>query len=258
MAGSKLKIDIRRNKILKQLRAEGRVSVSQLAQELGTTCVTIRNDLFALEQDGYLVRVQGGAVLLSSVSGKAELADSHISEYEDKRAIADAIVSQISNGDTLFLNSGTTTLCVAEALRSRKDLNIVTNSLEVATRLGGVPSVRVVLLGGEINAQYGFTYGGDTQEQLGRYQADWVILSVEGISASNGITTHHAEEALVDRLMMGGAKRVILAADHTKLGRVGFARVCQCSDRFLLVTDARADDAAVALLREQGMQVIKA
>ena len=258
MAGSKLKIDIRRNKILRQLRAEGKVSVKRLSEDLGTTPVTIRNDLTALEREGYLLRVQGGAVLLSS-GGQAfpENIGADIACYEEKNAIAEAVANQIHNGDTLFINSGTTTLCVAEALRSKKNLNVVTNSLEVATRLGGIPSIRVMLLGGEINSQYGFTYGGDTQEQLSRYQADWVILSVEGISAQNGITTHHAEEASVDRLMLTGAKKVLILADHTKIGHVGFARVCSCDSRFTLVTDAD-NDMALNELEACGVQILKA
>lgn len=259
MAGSKLKIDIRRNKILRQLRAEGKVSVMQLSKVLGATPVTIRNDLTALERDGYLMRVQGGAVLMNT-SGQdfPESVGADISCFEEKTAIAESVARRIQDGDTLFINSGTTTQCVADALRSRKNLNVVTNSLEVAVRLGGIPSIRVVLLGGEINSQYGFTYGGDTQEQLSRYQADWVILSVEGISAKSGITTHHAEEATIDRIMLSGAKQVLIAADHSKIGHVGFARVCACSERFTLVTDETDNDEALVQLEGCGMGIIRA
>ena len=259
MAGSKLKIDIRRNKILRQLRAEGKVSVTQLSVDLCATPVTIRNDLTALERDGYLLRVQGGAVLLPS-SGQVlqEEFGRDISCFEEKSAIAAAVAEKVQNGDALFINSGTTSLCVAQALRSRKNLNVVTNSLEVATRLGGIPSTRVVLLGGEINSHYGFTYGGDTQDQLSRYQADWVILSVEGISVKNGITTHHAEEAIIDRMMLSGAKNVLILADHSKIGHVGFARVCPCDERFTLVTDTADNDEAVSQLKQCGMHILKA
>ena len=259
MAGSKLKIDIRRNKILQQLRTDGMVSVAKLAKDLSATPVTIRTDLTALEQDGYLVRVQGGAVLPTDTgSCSAHNAVQDVSNLAEKEAIAGRISELVRNGDTLFINSGTTTKCVAEALRGKKDLNVVTNSLNVATALGGVPSIRVVLLGGEINAQYGFTYGGDTQEQLGRYQADWVILSCEGISPRSGITTRHVEESIIDRLMIGGAKRALLAADHSKIGHVGFARVCEASGKFTLVTDSGAEPSALENLEECGLQILQA
>lgn len=257
MAASKLKIDIRRNKILQQLRAEGMVSVATLAKELGATPVTIRTDLSSLEQDGYLVRVQGGAVLPAKAETSfADTASQDPAIITAKESIAQAISNMVVNGQTLFINSGTTTACVAEALRGKTGLNVVTNSLAVATALGSVPSIRVILLGGEINAMYGFTYGGDAQEQLSRYKADWVILSCEGISCIDGITTRHVEEAIIDRLMIAGAKSVILAADHRKIGHTGFAQVCSCAPGFTVVTDKEADSEASQKLFDQGVRIL--
>ena len=257
MSGSKLKIDIRRNRILQQLRQTGKVTVAQLSEELGATQVTIRSDLASMERDGLLLRVQGGAVMASR---RAETDHEDFSRqipfFQEKHAIAQAALEQIRDGEILFLNSGTTAICLAEALRSRRNLNVVTNSLAVATILGGVSTIRVTLLGGEINAQYGFTYGGDTQEQLSRYQADWAILSVEGVCADGSITTRHAEEAVIDRLMIARAKQVMVAADHTKIGRTGFARVCQRSATTTLITDDAAADEQIRQLKECGWHVI--
>lgn len=257
MSGSKLKIDIRRNKILQQLRQTGRVSVAQLSEELGATQVTIRSDLASMERDGLLLRVQGGAVMASrrAESDFAGLSR-NIPFSEEKQSIAQTVLEQIRDGEILFLNSGTTSICLAEALRGRKNLNVVTNSLAVATILGGVSTIRVTLLGGEINAQYGFTYGGDTQEQLSRYQADWVILSVEGVCADGSITTRHAEEAVIDRLMIQRAKQVMIAADHTKIGRIGFARVCQRGAATTLVSDSSADIDQLQMLQANGWNLI--
>lgn len=165
-------------------------------------------------------------------------------------------MEQIRDGEVLFLNFGTTAICLAEMLRNRKNLNVVTNSLAVATILGGVSTIRVTLLGGEINAQYGFTYGGDTQEQLSRYQGDWAILSVEGVCADGSITTRHAEQAVIDRLMISRAKQVMVAADHTKIGRTGFARVCQRGVTTTLVTDNAADPGQLQMLNDNGWHVI--
>lgn len=220
---SKLKIDIRRLKIMETLRQNGKVSVAAISQELGTTPVTIRSDLTALEQEGQLIRVQGGAVLPPHAKGNHTACPAH--HVEEKKAIAQAMAKMVHDGDTLFINSGTTTEHVASALEMRTNLNIVTNSLAVATILGEIPSFRVILVGGEINAQYGFTHGGDALAQLEKYKADWAILSVDGISTSCGITTRHAEEAMVDRMMIANAKNTWIVADHTKIQRAGFARV---------------------------------
>lgn len=252
MADRKLKIDVRRGRILELLRQQGTVSVAHLSDLLGATAVTIRSDLTALERDGYLTRMQGGAVL----RGERQMAPEHsIARSTQKQHIAKTISGMIRDGDTLFINSGTTTYCIAHALKIRKNLHIVTNSVEVAQVLGDHPTFRVILLGGVMNAQYGFTFGGDAQEQLERYQADWSILSVDGISAKGGVTTYHAEEAILDRMMMNGAKNVLVAADQTKIGRAGFAWICGCNESLRLVTDG-GDPNDLASLRGAGVEVI--
>lgn len=255
MAESKLKIDVRRTKILEQLRAEGKVSVSRLAAQLGATPVTIRNDLTALERDGYLVRMQGGAVISHRLENPfaPETDDSTIAR---KQALAAEVAKLVSDGQTLFFNSGTTTHHIARGLKGKKHLNIVTNSLAIAMELGNTPTFHVLLLGGEINASYGFTTGGDTQIQLSNYRADWAILSVDGVSAQSGITTYHPEEAMLDRLMMANARNPLIAATGNKIGIAGFSRICDCDEKIQLVTDNTCDKEALLALQERGVRVI--
>ena len=255
LTGSKLKIDIRRKKILEHLNSVGKVSVIELSELLNVTPVTIRTDLAILEQEGCLMRVQGGAVQIPTAI--AEYSDTAGSDacQEQKKAIAAEIAKMIRDGDTLFMNSGTTCEHIAEALSARRNLNIVTNSLRVATRLGTVSTFRVLLIGGQINARYGFTHGGDAEEQLSKYQADWAVLSVDGVSARGGITTHHAEEAIIDRMMVKSAGQTLIAADSSKIGRAGFSRACECSGRLMLITNDDGDAEALAQLEECGLIV---
>lgn len=256
MAESKLKIDMRRNRILEQLRSEGKVSVSRLAAELGATPVTIRNDLTTLEQDGYLVRVQGGAVISHRPENTPPV-DATDPALPQKQALAQQVASLVADGETLFFNSGTTTLHVARALKGKKHLNIVTNSLAIAMELGNTPTFNVLLLGGEINASYGFTSGGDTQEQLSKYRANWAILSVDGVSAQGGITTCRPEEAIIDRLMMANARKRLVAATGSKIGMAGFSRICDCDESIQLITDNTCDKDALLALQERGVLVTK-
>lgn len=257
MATGKQKIDIRRKKILELLRMEGKLSVTEIARVLNVTPMTIRTDLSILEQEGQLMRVQGGAVQVPNMVSTLTVDQGRAvaSNAEQKLAIGTAVAKMVRDGDTLFINSGTTCEYIAGALSSRVNLNIVTNSLKVATRLGTVPSFRVLLIGGEINSQYGFTYGGDAQEQLGKYQADWALLSVDGVSATGGVTTHHAEEAIIDRLMIAAARQKVIVADAGKIGRAGFSRVCECTGELMLVTNDGGNKAAVAGLQECGMKI---
>ena len=258
MAESRLKIDVRRNRVLDILRRDGRVYVSELSRSLGATPVTIRNDLAALERDGHLIRMSGGAVLAqrNGILAGAEQAD--IANMQEKLAIAGVVAQMIRDGDTLFINSGTTTQLIAAELRIRRNLNIVTNSVKVAECLGMIPTFRVLLLGGELNARYGFTCGGDAQEQLGRYRADWAILSVDGISAEAGVTTYHAEEAAIDRMMAEGARQVLIAADRTKIGRAGFSRVSDCYEGLCLVTGSGECGSELIELQQQGVTLVRA
>lgn len=251
-----MKIEIRREKILRQLEHSGKISVSELSALLGVTPVTIRSDLTEMEQEGRLLRVQGGAIPVPTSVESAH--GPQVVNAERKRAIGEAVARLVHDGDTLFINSGTTCEQIASALRIRKNLNIVTNALKVALELGNVPSFRVLLVGGEINAQYGFTHGGDAQDQLSRYRADWSILAVDGVSAFGGVTTHHAEEALIDRIMSAGSKRTLIVADGSKIGRPGFSRVRECGPGLTLITDATADREALASLQSQGVEIVYA
>ena len=259
MAGGKLKIEIRRNSILEQLNRAGKVSVTELSAMLDVTPVTIRNDLTELEQEGCLLRVQGGAVQVP-VTGEGRNYGGHLfqdTHAAQKEVIAKAVAKMIRDGDTLFINSGSTTQVLASALKVRSNLNIVTNSLAAATILADVPTFRVVLLGGSLNATYGFTYGGDAQHQLAKFQADWAFLSVDGISVRGGITTHHAEEAVIDRMMIEGARSAWVVLDRSKLGRAGFARIEEDLRRVGLVTSA-GDPSETRDLERSGMEIVYA
>lgn len=253
MATGKLKIDIRRRAILEQLNREGMVQVAQLSAKMGITPATIRNDLDALAMEGQLERIQGGAVR------KVQPAEGWGGQLapvgQGRRAIAEAVLSYISDGDTLFINSGTTTMAVAEVLSLRKNLNIVTNSLAVANYLAHQADMRLILLGGELNANYGFTYGGDALEQLSRYQPQWSILSVDGVHPEHGITTYHADEAMIDRTMIARAQKTIIVADHRKIGRVGFSHICGVSEGQILVTDSGCDDTQLERIEVTGAEV---
>lgn len=252
VANSKLKIDIRRNKILDRLREDGVVRVAELSRDLGVTPVTVRTDLDSLEEDGYLDRVQGGAVARVRT---AEWSEPESEEEEEKVLIAREAVKRIKDGSTLFINSGTTTRALAGALKQHKSLNVVTNSIAVSMELGDVPAVHVILLGGEINTQYAFTFGEDAREQLRRYQADWAILSVDGVSTEAGVTTFHADEAAINRMMMERAQNTLIVADHSKIGRMGFTRLRTIDSSLQLITDCKCDRKKLTELEERGLNI---
>jgi len=254
MAGE-LKIDARRKKILELLRRDGQVRVSQLSEQLGATVVTIRSDLDALERDGYLERTQGGAIQTMKNYYNMDFQRRKQEHMEIKKAIAAHAADMVRDGNTLFINSGTTTYFTAIELKKHKNLNVVTNSVSVAIELGDVPTFRVILLGGEINAQYSFTYGEDAKEQLSRFKADYAILSIDGVCPETGLTTYHAEESVIDRMMMERAQQTLVVADSTKLGYESFSRVSDLNGVTCWITDGKADRALTERIAQKGVEI---
>ena len=162
----------------------------------------------------------------------------------------------MDDGDTLLINSGTTTLLIAAELKKRNSLNIVTNSMAVAVDLASCPTFRVLLLGGEVNAQYSFSYGNTALEQLSRYKADKAILSIDGIHSQAGITTYHAEESPICRMMMERSHETIVAADFSKFGFESFSNIADIQSADYYVTNKTADPGTVASIKEFGKKEI--
>jgi len=256
MSDNKLKIDIRRAKILELLRKEGQVQVSGLSQELSATVVTIRNDLDALEQDGYLQRIRGGAI---QTVKNFYLHDSLLRKQQNieiRKNVAASAAALVSDGETLLINAGSTAYFTAIELKQYKNLNIVTNSLSIAVEFSMHPSFRVILLGGEINAQYAFTYGYDAQEQLKKYKADKVILSMDGICLESGLWTNQAEETMLINCMMERARETIIVADSSKYGHESFSHVAPISKVQRWVTDSNLDAKVLKEFEQLGIDVI--
>ncbi len=230
------KIDRRRDEILALLHAEGKVYISDLCTRFGTSPVTIRNDLDVLAEEGKLIRMTGGAVPLRGETLETAPA---VERYDQKKEIAVRAAERVRDGDTLFINSGSTSALFAKELSTKHNLKIVTNSLDIATELGAIPSFHVILLGGMINSHSRFTYGENAQEQIVRFGADFAVLSVDGISDDGEITTCHAEEAIIDRLMIQRASHVLVIADETKIGRTGFSLVSHCDEKIEILTNQK-------------------
>lgn len=249
MAGKTLKIDLRRARILELLDRDRQVSVAQLSEALGATTVTIRTDLAALERENRLRRVRGGARAVEPEPGFG-------SWPREKAAIGRALAERVRDGERLFINSGTTSRAVAAELRRFRELAVVTNSPPVAAML--CDRFHVVLLGGSVSAGGDFTSGEDTLNQLARYQTDWAIVSVDSISAAEGVSICHPEESAVSRGMLERAARGVIVADHTKVGRTGFVRMCAAAAPLMLATDREADAGELDALRSAGVEVLLA
>ena len=242
----------RRNKIVELVNEKGRVTVKELGEIFEISEVTIRLDLTELEASGLLSRVYGGAVRSYKTYYNMSLQQRMSSEVENKKEIARYAAGMIKDGDTVMLNSGTTTLLVLRAIEHNINLSIVTNSIDIALEAGANPNFRVVLLGGEVNSKYHFSYGIDANAQLAKYHADKLFLSVDGIDFESGFTTYYDLETEIDSLMLKNSWAKILVADSSKIGRRAFAEIAKLEEADYIVTnkDAYITDDIVKLKKK--------
>ena len=227
----------RKNAILEMLSREDEVRVADLADKSRITPDTVRSDLTEMEEDGLLRRIHGGAAGTRKSYFSMSIDDRMKVNREEKIRIAKACAEMIKDGDTLMIDSGTTTRYLARELAERSSLTVVTNAVQIAEEFVFNNSVNVILLGGNLNLQYQFTYGNDTVTQLQKYRADKMIITVDGISARHGLATYHSLEADVSRQMIERANTVIVVADHSKIGKEGFSYIAPLESINKLVTD---------------------
>ena len=181
-------VEERRMRIVQYINENRRADVYELAKEFSVTEVTIRRDLILLEDAGKLIRTHGGAIscLDRSIWQTTNIRSRLEKETEEKERIANFVASQISDGESLFLDSGSTSLLVARALLTRRRLMVVTNSPSVSQTLAGVNENRVVITGGELEKNTDSIIGTSCEEFLKQYRTDKAILGISGILIPDG------------------------------------------------------------------------
>lgn len=199
------------------------VSTERIINELGVSRETARRDIIELEAQGLARRVHGGLVALGENTPEPPLRVRSAAMAKEKRAIARAAARLVLPGQTLFLDAGSTTTLLAQELRTLSGLTIITNSLQAALALSAAEehetlNNEVILLGGAMSAGAQQTRGEFTVGEIYRFRADVALLSPVGIEAKNGASSFHPHEAAIARAMVQQASRLILLADHSKLG----------------------------------------
>ncbi len=252
-----MKGDIRREQIERKLKLEGEVEFVGLAAEFGVSEMTIRRDLEALESKGVGRRVLGGAIAVGSAGAEPpyEMRVSHASR--PKLRIAEAARALITAGETLIIDSGSTAMAVANALRGHDlGLTIITPSLLVASHLHDEPNTTIYMTGGQLRPAELSLVGPTAEESFTRFNADVFIMGVAGIDARAGVTDYHYGEAHVKRAAMQSARRTIIFADAEKLGRVQLISIAELWDIDSIVTDAPADHPTLEAARKAGCRIV--
>ncbi|MFN3936989.1 MAG: DeoR/GlpR family DNA-binding transcription regulator [Gemmobacter sp.] len=246
----------REREILDALGETGSGRVPDLSRRLGVTEETIRRNLKRLEHMGLVERVHGGALLRGS-GREPPFSERFAQNPGPKRAIAARLAALIPDGASLFLDVGSTTAYVAQALRGHRGLTVVTNSLPVAQTLLAAREARVFMAGGEVRAHDGGAFGAEALAFVRQFRVDFAILSVAAVDEC-GFLLQDLREAEFSRAIVGCAERAIVAADGSKFGRPAPIRVAEPEVFDMLVTDAVPPAPLDAMLRAAGVEVVLA
>ncbi|UUU24578.1 DeoR/GlpR family DNA-binding transcription regulator [Streptomyces sp. DSM 40750] len=250
----------RRQLILEMVRANGAVSLRELARVVQTSEVTVRRDVRALEAEGLLDRRHGGAVLPGGFTRESGFPQkSHLATAE-KTAIADLAASLVEEGEAIVVGAGTTTQELARRLARVPGLTVVTNSLLVAQALAHANRVEVVMTGGTLRGSNYALVGSGAEQSLQGLRVSKAFLSGSGLTAERGLSTSNMLSASVDRALVQAAAEVVVLADHTKLGTDTMFQTVPTDVITRLVTDDPPghDDRAVTELQalaDQGVQI---
>jgi len=247
----------RRARILELVQERKKLVVSELCTVLGVSPATVRGDLRDLDREGLLVRTHGGAIEKARASFELTSNKRSTVNLAAKQAIAKSATQFVEDGDTIVLDTGTTTVELAKRLVSRRRLTVVTNDLQIAGVLEEVPGLEIVLLGGTLRKGYHCTVGPGALRLTHDLRVDTAFMATNSLSLAAGATTPDLHQAETKKAMISMARKIILLCDSSKIGRESFARFAGLDQIDVLVTEQLGDEAR-GVFEEQGMEVVVA
>lgn len=244
----------RHNDILRLLQQDGTVTIADLAKKLDVSLETVRRDIKPLTTNGAVVKMHG-AVALPSVLGEAPFEKRMRENSDAKKSIAIAVAATIRDGDSIMLDTGTTTSYLARELLGHRRLTVVTNSSDIARTLSTVNDNRVYMAGGELRSDNGAAFGISAIEFISHFTVGHAVISTGAIDAAIGIMDYDLEEAEFARAVVAQGRRAVVVTDHTKFGRQGLVRVCDFSALTDLYTDKAPPRDVAAVLKTAGVTI---
>lgn len=246
----------RRKYILDHIIRDGFVKVSKLAESLGVTQTTIRKDLNYLESQGVLQRAHGSALPPSQQVMDINLTAKKLINFEAKQKIAAKAATLINSDDSILLASGSTITLFAEVLKPKGRLNVVSISVNISAHLGDIPGITVMQVGGILYGNTLSVLGAEASSTIESIYCSKVFFGVDGLDLEYGITCGTGEEASITQKMMQSSQTSIVLCDSSKLGKRGFARICEIGDIDILITDSDMPVEARRRIENLGVKLI--
>lgn len=247
----------RQAEIMEIARSEGRVQVDDLAQRFSVTPQTIRKDLNDLCESRSLTRIHGGALFPSGTENVKYEARRSIAAA-GKHAIGKAAAAIIPDNCSLFINIGTTTEAVGEALRNHRDLMVITNNINVANRLRLLSDIEVVIAGGVVRSSDGGIVGEAAVDFIRQFKVDFAVIGASAIDADGAILDYDFREVKVAQAIIANARHVILVADSTKFERSAPVRIGHLSQVHTFITDICKLDSLWTMAKAHDIRLIEA
>lgn len=244
----------RHSEIMRMLSDEGTVTISELASRLGVSLETVRRDVRPLTENGSVLKIHG-AVGLAGQVGEAPFQRRMRENANAKRRIAREMAGFIQDGDSVMLDTGTTTSFVARELLDHRRLTVVTNSSDIARTLATINGNKVYMAGGELRSDSGAAFGVSAIDFISKFSVAHAIISAGAIDAGSGVMDFDLEEAEFARMMLSRGERSYVVTDHSKFGRRGLVQVAGFEAISRVVTDAPANDEIAAALEAQGAEL---
>ena len=246
----------RRSAILEQLSSEGKVVVSELAARFGVTEETVRRDIDKLAREGLATKTYGGAV--SNVSPSSDLPYNVRKRFnvDLKQNIAEKVAAMINDGDRIMLDASTTAIYVTRKIKSKKNITVITNSVEILLELADKSGWTILSTGGTLK-EGAFSMVGISAEKMVRgYHVDLAVCSAKGIDEKMGITDSNEKDSEMKQAIFSSADKKVLALDSTKFDKISFVKVCDVRDIDIIVTDKAPSESWQTRLSENGVKLI--
>ena len=246
----------RRSQILAKLQQERRVLVSDLSQFYNVTEETIRRDLEKLEKEGVAKKTYGGAILNENFNIDLPYTVRKKSNVSNKQQIAEIIAQMIEDGDHIIMDASSTALYVAKRIKNKKNITLITNSVEIILELSDMTGWKILSTGGSLKEGSLSFVGYQAEDMIKKFHVDKAIISCKGVDIENGFTDSNEMDAQVKKAILNSAKYKILAADSSKFNKISFTKIGDFSDIDTIVTDNPLEENWEKVLSSKGVDII--
>ena len=246
----------RRSQILAKLQQERRVLVSDLSQFYNVTEETIRRDLEKLEKEGVAKKTYGGAILNENFNVDLPYTVRKKSNVANKQQIAEIIAEMIEDGDHIIMDASSTALYVAKRIKNKKNITLITNSIEIILELSDMTGWKILSTGGSLKEGSLSFVGYQAEDMIKKFHVDKAIISCKGVDIENGFTDSNEMDAQVKKAILNSAKYKILAADSSKFNKISFTKIGDFSDIDTIVTDNPLEERWEKVLFSKGVDII--